>query len=575
MGTSFQKKYMEQIKKIAEELRNLELPAVTEELFALFETTGNRLKYEEVYFMRRKFLAVFGMAAYIWKRKEDVAKLTEVLENICGEECWALPAHVNRKEGKEWRITVDLFASETAQALSEILGLVNKSLPEECKIPVELCAKVETEIERRVLVPFFSSKPNYGGWECADHNWNAVCAGSIGSACIYLMEGKNEERLEQCLKRICHSLEFYLNGFKEDGTCMEGIGYFTYGMTYFTGFAEQLLRYSKGTINLFENEKVKNIALFQQKMYFSSGKTVSFSDGDRDAKFRMGLTCFLAKQYEGVRIPPEALAADFETDLCYRFMGLMRDYLWTEEERVTEVFDAALRHDILPDAQWSICEGANGAAMAIKGGTNAEPHNHNDVGSFIYLADEEFMVTDLGAGEYTKEYFGEGRYQILCNSSLGHSVPLIGGQKQKCGAEYGASEFTADGCGRTMVEFAGAYPGNVVNRLVREADFSMDSGALTVTDCFDLPKETIFFTEQIVTQCEVELTEHGAWLRGKQHDCVLQLPEIVKFIWCQEKEHKNHQGETEIVRLLQWSVPLQPGKENKGSTWFAMIAYKK
>lgn len=497
MGTSFQKKYIEQIKKNAEELRNLELPAVTEELFALFETTGNRLKYEEVYFLRRKFLAVFGMAAYIWKRKEDVAKLTKVLEDICGEECWALPAHVNRKEGKDWRITADLFASETAQALSEILGLVNKALPEECKIPEELCAKVESEIERRVLAPFFSSKPNYGGWECADHNWNAVCAGSIGSACIYLMEGKNEKRLEQCLRRICHSLDFYLNGFKEDGTCMEGIGYFTYGMTYFVGFAEQLLRYSKGTINLFENEKVKNIARFQQKMYFSSGKTISFSDGDRDAKFRMGLTWFLAKQYEGVRIPPETLAADFETDSCYRFMGLMRDYLWTKEENVTEALDTASRHDILSDAQWSICEGANGAAMAIKGGNNAEPHNHNDVGSFIYLADEEFMVTDLGAGEYTKEYFGEGRYQILCNSSLGHSVPLIGGQKQKSGAEYGASEFTADGCGRTKVEFAGAYPGNVVNRLVREADFSMDSGALTVTDCFELPKGTIFFTEQL------------------------------------------------------------------------------
>lgn len=353
MGTSFQKIYIEQIKKNAEELRNRELPEVTEELFALFETTGNRLKYEEVYFLRRKFLAVFGMAAYIWKRKEDVAKLTEVLENICGEECWALPAHVSRKEEKDWRITVDLFASETAQALSEILGLVNKALPEKCKIPAELCAKVESEIERRVLIPFFSSKPNYGGWECADHNWNAVCAGSIGSACIYLMEGKNEERLEQCLKRICHSLEFYLNGFKEDGTCMEGIGYFTYGMTYFAGFAEQLLRYSKGTINLFENEKVKNIARFQQKMYFSSGKTVSFSDGDRDAKFRMGLTCFLAKKYEGVRIPPETLAADFETDPCYRFMGLMRDYLWTKEENVTEALDTASRHDILSDAQWS------------------------------------------------------------------------------------------------------------------------------------------------------------------------------------------------------------------------------
>lgn len=574
MGHTFQEKYTEQIRQNAEELRGCAMPEVTEELFSLFETTGNRLQYEEVYFMRRKFLAVFGMAAYLWKQEEDVTKLTEVLEEICNEECWALPAHVKRTE-KDWQLTVDLFAAETAQTLSEILGLVNQSLPKENRISEKICAKVEAEVERRVLNPFFSSKPNYGGWECADHNWNAVCAGSIGSACIYLMQGKNEERLEQCLKRICHSMEFYLNGFNDDGTCMEGIGYYTYGMTYFTGFAEQLLRYSKGTINLFENEKVKQIARFQQKNYFGGGKTVSFSDGEQAAKFRMGMTCFLAKHYEGVRIPPETSAADFETDSCYRFMGLMRDYLWTGEEIEQQASLETYRHDILPDAQWSICEGANGAAMAIKGGTNGEPHNHNDVGSFIYLADEEFMVTDLGAGEYTKEYFGEGRYDILCNSSLGHSVPLIGGQKQRCGAEYGASEFAADGVGWTRVEFGSAYPGNVVNRLVRETNFSMDSGALTVTDCFELPKGTLFFTEQIVTQCDVEITEHGAWFRGLRHDCIVQLPEIVKYIWCQEKEHKNHRGETEIVRLLQWSVPLKPGKENRGSTWFTMIAYKK
>ena len=131
----------------------------------------------------------------------------------------------------------------------------------------------------------------------------------------------------------------------------------------------------------------------------------------------------------------------------------------------------------------------------------------------------------------TKEYFGEGRYDILCNSSLGHSVPIIGGQKQGAGAEFAASEFFADGKGNTSIEFAGAYPRQVANRFVRETSFQADSGALTITDVYDFPRGTNFFTEQIVTQCDVELTEHGAWLRGKTHDCVLQLPEIVKFIW--------------------------------------------
>lgn len=56
--------------------------------------------------------------------------------------------------------------------------------------------------------------------------------------------------------------------------------------------------------------------------------------------------------------------------------------------------------------------------MAAKGGNNGEPHNHNDVGSFFYLVGDEMLLTDLGAGEYTKEYFHEGRYRILCNNSL-------------------------------------------------------------------------------------------------------------------------------------------------------------
>ena len=38
--------------------------------------------------------------------------------------------------------------------------------------------------------------------------------------------------------------------------------------------------------------------------------------------------------------------------------------------------------------------------MAAKGGNNGESHNHNDVGSFLYLAGDEMLLTDLGAGEY-------------------------------------------------------------------------------------------------------------------------------------------------------------------------------
>lgn len=548
-------------------MRRESLPPLAEELFALFETTGNRLKYEEVYFVRRKFLAVFGITAYLFKQQEDIKKLEEVLLEICAEECWALPAHVNRKDNPEWRNTVDLFAAETAQALAEIVTLAGERL----QLSDEVRRAVYAETEQRVLIPF---EQNRQGFEGADHNWNAVCCGSIGSAAIYLLAGKEEERLNTILQRICNSLECYLDGFREDGACMEGIGYFTYGMTYFTGFAEQLLRYSNGEINLFAKDKVRKIAEFQQKMYFSCGQTVSFSDGDTKARFRMGLTSYLARQYDTVRMPDVVYAADFETDSCYRFMGLLRDVLWTKERTEAKEPVALFRHDVFWEAQWSICESKTKTGFAIKGGNNAEPHNHNDVGSFLYVVSGEQLLCDLGAGEYTASYFGEGRYDILCNSSKGHSVPVLYGEFQQAGAGYAASLFEADGKGRTRVEFAGAYAAGVAERVIRETEFSLEDGTLMVQDDFLLfpaseARKGPAITETLVTKGQVCLKENSAIITGKQSACRVIIEGRTENLRVTEQVHSNHGGEPEVVRLIQWEVI----PEEKGAGVYGVSKY--
>lgn len=557
---SFHQKYITQIKQLADQMRSEVMPLLTEELFSLFETTGNRLKYEEVYFRRRKFLAVFGMAAYIFQRAEDIVKLEEVLAEICNEECWALPAHVNRKENADWRNTVDLFASETAQALAEIVSLTD--------ISPQIKQRVRMETERRVFRPFEECRQ---GWECSDHNWNAVCCGSIGSAAVYLMAEQEEARLENFLERICHSLQFYLNGFGDDGACMEGIGYFTYGMTYFTGFAEQLLRYSKGKRNLFAHEKVRKIAEFQQKMFFSSGQTVSFSDGDTCAKFRMGLTSFLAGQYDTVQIPNALYAADFETDPCYRFMGLMRDYEWTKKTIGDIAGNSVARHDIFPHAGWSICESSNGAGFAIKGGHNGEPHNHNDVGSFLYLTNGEQLICDLGAGEYTAAYFGQERYDILCNSSEGHSIPVLDGFYQKDGTQYKASLFESDGKGKTRIEFSGAYEKNKVKKLLRETDFSLETGKLTIVDEFEAAAGN--FTENLVTKGNVILQENSVLIKGEKATCKVQIESKTENLRVIERMHSNHEGEQELIRLIQWEAVPDKQMGEKGEQYYGVSKY--
>ncbi|WP_227871768.1 heparinase II/III domain-containing protein [Paenibacillus bovis] len=73
------------------------------------------------------------------------------------------------------------------------------------------------------------------------------------------------------------------------------------------------------------------------------------------------------------------------------------------------------------------------AALSAKGGHNDEPHNHNDLGSFIIHAGGENIFCDPGAGLYTQSYFAPGREQILNISSAGHSIPQINGYEQYSG----------------------------------------------------------------------------------------------------------------------------------------------
>ena len=101
-------------------------------------------------------------------------------------------------------------------------------------------------------------------------------------------------------------------------------------------------------------------------------------------------------------------------------------------------------------------------AFTAKGGHNAEMHNHNDVGAFQLVKDEKRLVCDIGAGEYTRQYFGspEERYSLFVRSSLGHSVPIIGGKAQGYGKQYFAKALEQSD-GVFKIDIANAYEGGV------------------------------------------------------------------------------------------------------------------
>ena len=160
----------------------------------------------------------------------------------------------------------------------------------------------------------------------------------------------------------------------------------------------------------------------------------------------------------------------------------------------------------------------------------------------------------------------------MCNSSEGHNVPKIGGGFQQAGAQFGTSLFQADGRGKTIIEFSGAYQDGAVHRLIRETQFSPKDGSLTVTDGFELPSSGIV-TENLVTKETVLLQDNIIRIQGKQVSCIVETEKGFTNLRVEERLHSNHEGEKEIIRLIQWDAIPEIEMGEKGERYYGVSKY--
>lgn len=500
------KPYLQEIADFAEECRGTAIPALPYSRFKLFHETGDRFQYEDSevgYFPRRGRIAAFGVLSWLYEREEDIHELEDIIWAICDEYTWSLPAHVER-EAFTTRLEndaymVDLFAAETAQTLAEICFLLGNRIAPIVRLRVKRLIK--ERVLDRVLQQDF-------GWMTATHNWAAVCAGSVGMAAIYAIE--DDERLAEVLSRLLPALDCFLSGFSEDGACLEGIGYWRYGFSYFTEFAELLERRTAGKICLFDDPRVEKIAAFQQKIYFPGGRTVCFSDGSSRAKWFPGISFFLNSRFESVTLLPEAFCQlSFAADHCHRWSNILRNLLWAQEKAAEE---GRFQTCCLPAAQWFIGHSPVGAGIAAKAGHNDEPHNHNDVGSFQYYLNGEEMLSDLGSGEYTRQYFSDQRYDYFVCGSQGHSLPMIDGCTQRAGKEARAEDVVLDEKGIRM-DMTNVYGLDCLTSLKRSILFDEPTGTMTLTDAFALNEEKHDVCERFITYGKVTVEDGCAVIR--------------------------------------------------------------
>jgi hypothetical protein len=505
---------IKEIKAEADLLVQTPDPELAYSLFRVYGETGERLTYERVYFERRKRLNAFVIMALLEPgNKGYETAAMNIIWSICNEFTWCLPAHYNAGADKP---DIDLFAAETGFALSEASLLLGG------RLPALLHERIEAEVEQRIFRPFLDHGPY--GWESAEHNWSAVCAGSIGASALHLIDDK--ERLSAVLERVLKSLDCYLSGFGEDGACAEGYLYWQYGFGYYVYFAQLLKAATDGSINLFDSAKVKEVALFQQKSFTSGNSVVNFSDSPASSGIFMGLSCCLHDEYEEVIVPDGSLRAGYSADHCGRWAPAIRNLVWLREEWMeSEVTGSAVvwpaESYYLPDVQWllsrHVTEDGGSYSFAAKGGHNEEPHNHNDAGHFIVHADGQAYLADLGSGMYTAQYFGAERYTLWCNGSQGHSVPIIDGCHQQNGASYRAKVMEASAgklSDQLTLELSAAYGHAELKHFERRFRWNKKGlPALTLTDTIvfaassEQKEHTV--TERFITFIAPELAAEG------------------------------------------------------------------
>ncbi len=137
-----------------------------------------------------------------------------------------------------------------------------------------------------------------------------------------------------------------------------------------------------------------------------------------------------------------------------------------------------------------IAEGSSdGLTLAVKGGTNGEHHNHNDVGSFVVASDGVPVIVDAGRPTYTAATFGPDRYDIWTMQSSWHTVPEIRGTAQGVGAAFAATEVVAQvGSDATSMalDLADAYPVPGLHSWRRSAELDRAHGTVTIVDAWEL-----------------------------------------------------------------------------------------
>ncbi len=510
--------------KSAEKLLTTPMPEMTEELYMLFKKTGRRTAdYNRARGQRYDRVSRFTQAECIENQGRFIKPLEAALRSICQEKTWIYNFHdgsLADYTGK--KITIDLSSVDLAQNLGECLFLLGD------KLSAETRQLVMAKLRERIFDPYHKAVDGTGmkqWWITADMNWNSVChAGTVAAALAVCPD--RSERAFFVAAAEKYSADF-LRGFGGDGYCAEGMGYWNYGFGNYIQLCETVYQATRGKLDLYKLKGARDAALYPVRIRLLNDIYPAYADCALNSKPGMQLMSYINRRYElGLN---DFVVPDFATASG----GVASALMYSCSNSATARPAAAGKefyelHSLFEHGGVLNCrplpQSACRLTVSFKGGHNNEPHNHNDLGSFVVVLGKESLILDPGGEVYTARTFSKDRYLSKLLNSYGHPVPVIAGKLQRPGAEARAVIVTknfTDLSDTYVMDLRSAYEVPALQALKRSFVYRRaGEGSLTVTDDFTFTAAQTFGSALIT---------YGQWKRLSPRELlVYQNQEAVK-----------------------------------------------
>jgi hypothetical protein len=465
-----------------------------------FKRKGDRVIMENPYFENQTALFNLVLAELAEGKGRFLDQIINGVYLDCEMTSWVLSAHFYLSErNKESSLPdyrenlIDLFAAQTGATLSWTYYFLHNEFD---KVNPIISERLRFEIQKRILDPYLNDNfwwmalpPLKKGYESVN-NWNPWCNANV-IQCFMLLEKDNNKLAGAAWRSMC-SVDKYINANK-DGACDEGPGYWNVAGGKLFDYLQLISSLTGGKVSIVDQPVIKSIGEYIFRANAGNGWVVNFSD----ATAKAGGNAYLIYNFGRAVGSPEMMHFAVYLDKLDPGKGMVasNDIFRTLQNALSYTAFNHTPPEFTPPAytwypktEYCFMTDKKGNFVAAKGGNNAENHNHNDVGSFIYFSNSVPIIVDAGVGKYTAQTFSPDRYKIWSMQSNYHNLPLINGVAQHEGGTYKAKNTTFDkGKMVFSTDISGAYTKEAeVNSWVRS--YGLNKGVLKIEDAFQLNK---------------------------------------------------------------------------------------